>query len=62
MGGTNPAEAAPGTIRGDLGVDVGRNLIHGSANAEDALREVGLFFADSELFGYDRAIQSWIEE
>lgn len=62
MGVTNPADAAPGTIRGDLGIDMGRNLIHGSANAEDAAREVALFFDDSELVSYDRATQPWIVE
>ena len=62
MGATNPVEAAPGTIRGDLGVDMGRNLIHGSANAEDAAREVALFFDDSELVSHDRATQPWIVE
>ena len=62
MGATNPADADPGTVRGDLAVDMGRNLIHGSANADDAAREVGLFFDDSELIAYDRATQSWIVE
>jgi nucleoside-diphosphate kinase len=62
IGATNPADAEPGTIRGDLGVDMGRNLIHGSANAEDAAREVSLFFDDSELVAYDRASQPWIVE
>ena len=62
MGATNPVDAAPGTIRGDLGVDMGRNLIHGSANAEDAAREVALFFDDSELVEYDRALQAWVVE
>lgn len=62
MGVTNPVDAAPGTIRGDLGVDMGRNLIHGSANAEDAAREVALFFDDSELVEYDLAIQPWVVE
>ena len=62
MGVTNPVDAAPGTIRGDLGVDMGRNLIHGSANAEDAAREVALFFDDSELVEYDRALQAWVVE
>ena len=62
MGVTNPVDAAPGTIRGDLGVDMGRNLIHGSANAEDAAREGALFFDDSELVEYDRAIQPWVVE
>ena len=62
MGATNPADADPGTVRGDLGVDMGRNLIHGSANADDAAREVALFFNDSELVAYDRATQPWIVE
>jgi nucleoside-diphosphate kinase len=62
MGVTNPADAAPGTIRGDLGVDMGRNLIHGSANAEDAAREVALWFDADELVSYDRATQPWIVE
>lgn len=62
MGVTKPAEAAPGTIRGDLGVDIGRNLIHGSANADDAAREVGLFFSSDELIRWDRKIESWITE
>ena len=60
MGVTDPADAAPGSIRGDLGIDMGRNLIHGSANTEDAAREVALFFDDSELISYDRATQPWI--
>ena len=60
MGATNPADSAPGTIRGDFGVDMGRNLIHGSANLEDAAREVSLFFSDSELTDYSRSTQQWI--
>ena len=62
MGATNPADSAPGTIRGDFGVDMGRNLIHGSANLEDAAREVSLFFSDSELTDYSRSTQQWIIE
>ena len=62
MGATNPADADPGTVRGDLAVDRGRNLIHGSANADDAARELALFFNDSELVSYDRATQPWIVE
>ncbi len=61
-GATNPADADPGTVRGDLAVDMGRNLIHGSANADDAARELALFFNDSELVSYDRATQPWIVE
>lgn len=62
MGVTKPSEAAPGTIRGDFGVDIGRNLIHGSANADDAAREVDLFFNTSELQRWNRTIESWITE
>jgi nucleoside-diphosphate kinase len=62
MGVTNPVEAAPGTIRGDLGVSIGRNLIHGSANADDAAREVSLFFGPNDLVAYSRATDAWILE
>jgi nucleoside-diphosphate kinase len=60
VGATNPADAAPGTIRGDLGIDNSRNLIHGSANADDAKREVDLFFGDGGLVEYARATDPWI--
>ena len=60
MGATSPNEAAPGTIRGDFGVEISRNLVHGSANAEDAAREVGLFFSDEELINYARSNDVWI--
>jgi nucleoside-diphosphate kinase len=46
MGPTNPADAPPGTIRGDLGTILSENLIHGSDSAESAAREIGLFFPD----------------
>lgn len=49
MGATNPKDAAPGTIRADLATTIGENVIHGSANPEDAARELGLFFKDGEL-------------
>jgi nucleoside-diphosphate kinase len=62
MGSTRPAEAPPGTIRGDLALDVGRNLIHGSANESDARREVALFFTGSELLKYERTVECWIWE
>ena len=62
MGSTNPAEAAPGTIRGDLAVEIGRNVIHGSANQEDAAREVALYFSEDELVDYTRAIDDWLIE
>lgn len=56
MGVTNPSESPPGTIRGDFGLDLGRNIVHGSANLEDAAREVSLFFEESEIASYDRAV------
>ena len=62
MGSTNPAEATPGTVRGDLAIDIGRNVIHGSANEEDAAREVALYFGEGELVDYARAIDDWIVE
>jgi nucleoside-diphosphate kinase len=46
MGATNPREAAPGTIRGDLAVELTENLVHGSDGAESAAREISLFFPD----------------
>lgn len=48
MGATNPAEAAPGTIRGDLATEMGENLIHGSDSAESAAREIAIFFPELE--------------
>ena len=62
MGATKPSDAVPGSIRGDLGIEVGRNLIHGSANPEDAKREVGLFFQDGELIPWKRSAEAWISE
>ena len=62
MGATNPAEAEPGTIRGDLGVELGRNLIHGSDGAESAAREIALFFDESQMFDYERDVDRWIFE
>jgi nucleoside-diphosphate kinase len=62
MGKTNPRDAEPGTIRGDLGLEIGRNLIHGSDSLESAQREVDLFFEPSELLSYERAIDRWIFE
>ena len=62
MGQTNPTTSPPGTIRGDLGVDIGRNLVHGSDSPESAQRELSLFFSDSELLDYERANDRWIKE
>ena len=62
MGSTNPNEATPGSIRGDLGLSVGNNLIHGSDSDESAKRELGIFFNENELFKYERSIDEWIIE
>jgi nucleoside-diphosphate kinase len=55
VGSTNPREAAPGSIRGDLAIGVGRNLIHASDSKESGDREVGIFFKAKELFDYDKS-------
>lgn len=60
MGKTNPLEAVPGTIRGDFGVSMSKNLIHGSDSKESAQREIALFFKDADLLEYDRTIEKWI--
>jgi len=60
MGKTNPADAAPATIRGDFAVTVGKNIIHGSDSAESAEREIGLFFNESELVSYNKQGSEWI--
>ena len=62
MGGTNPQEAAPGTIRGDFGMTIGMNLVHGSDSPESAERELNLFFQKDEVLDYKREIDSWIIE
>jgi len=62
MGATNPAEAAPGTIRADLALETGRNLIHGSDSPETAAFEVGLFFNDEEILSWNRAVDGWLLE
>lgn len=62
MGATNAAFAAPGTIRGDFAVEIGRNLVHGSDGPESAAREIGLFFASDELVNWPREADRWIRE
>ena len=62
MGQTNPTTSPPGTIRGDLGLDIGRNLVHGSDSLESAQREVSLFFDVGELLDYERSNDRWIKE
>ena len=60
MGATNPKDAAPGTIRGDFAVTVGKNMIHGSDSAESAEREIGLFFKEEELVSYEKTMNNWV--
>jgi len=62
MGATRPTEAAPGTIRGDLGLEVGRNLVHGSDGPESAAREIALFFGEEPLPSWERDTDPWIFE
>ena len=62
IGETDPQKAAPGTIRGDLAVDIGRNLVHGSDSAEAAKQELALFFAEGELVAFPRELDRWITE
>ena len=60
MGKTNPHEAAPSTIRGDFGVTVGKNIIHGSDSPESAEREISLFYDESEIVSYNKQDSAWI--
>lgn len=62
IGATNPLNAEPGTLRGDFGVDVGRNIIHGSDAPETAEQEIKLWFQDAELVSWEPSITSWIYE
>jgi nucleoside-diphosphate kinase len=60
MGETDPAKAQSGTIRGDFGIDIEHNLIHGSDSLENASKEIDLFFSAEEIFNYDRVLDTWI--
>lgn len=62
IGATNPIASPPGTIRGDYGIDVGRNIIHGSDSLESAQREIALWFQPEELADYIRTARPWIYE
>ncbi|MFB6152703.1 MAG: nucleoside-diphosphate kinase [Halodesulfurarchaeum sp.] len=64
MGETDPAESAPGTIRGDLGLDLGRNVIHGSDHEDPGAneREIELFFDRDEVHDYERIDETWLYE
>lgn len=60
LGSTDPAQSPPGTIRGDFGLTISCNIVHGSSSVADAEREVGLFFEDSELVGQPRPEEDWL--
>ncbi|XP_006823799.2 nucleoside diphosphate kinase A-like [Saccoglossus kowalevskii] len=62
LGETNPADSRPGTIRGDLCIDIGRNIIHGSDSVESADKEIGLWFKPEELVSWKSMAESWIYE
>lgn len=62
MGATRPTEAAPGSVRHDFGLEVGRNLTHASDSPENGAKEVGLWFGDDELIAWERATDPWIFE
>ncbi|TMB67449.1 MAG: nucleoside-diphosphate kinase [Chloroflexi bacterium] len=60
MGATDPRKAAPGTIRGDYGLNITQNLIHGSDSVESASREIALFFDKHDIQSYPRDIERWL--
>ena len=62
MGATDPQKSAPGTIRGDMAEDIGRNLIHGSDSPESAARELAIFFKPEEILSYGRDVDQWVIE
>lgn len=62
IGATDPAEAVPGTIRGDYGVDISRNLIHGADSDASAEREIDLFFPPEEILSYTRIDEDWLTD
>ncbi|MBN2488401.1 MAG: nucleoside-diphosphate kinase [Methanosarcinaceae archaeon] len=61
-GATNPVEALPGTIRGDLAIETGRNVVHASDSSEAAEREIKIHFDDSEISKYSRIDNLWLYE
>lgn len=62
IGATKPVEAAMGTIRGDFGMQIGRNLVHGSDSPENGIRETDVFFSADELHEWNRDTERWILE
>lgn len=62
LGATNPLASAPGTIRGDYAIDVGRNVCHGSDGVESAKKEIDLWFKKEEIMSYEQNQKEWIYE
>ncbi len=62
LGATNPLASAPGTIRGDFAIDVGRNVCHGSDSVENAKKEIALWFKEGEVIAWKSAQHDWIYE
>ncbi|WFD40421.1 nucleoside-diphosphate kinase [Malassezia japonica] len=63
LGATNPLASAPGTIRGDFAIDVGRNICHGSDSVDSAKKEIALWFGEQDAtIEYKRAVDEWIYE
>ncbi len=60
MGATDPKDAEPGTIRGDFGINIGKNVIHGADAPESALREMGIYFEPAEILAYQKSLENWI--
>ena len=62
LGATNPLASAPGTIRGDFAVDLGRNICHGSDGVESAQKEIGLWFRPEEVLKWEMGMFDWVYE
>ncbi|EGX90706.1 nucleoside diphosphate kinase [Cordyceps militaris CM01] len=62
LGATNPLASAPGTIRGDFAIDVGRNVCHGSDSVENAQKEIALWFKKEDLISWKPAQFDWVYE
>lgn len=62
IGVTNPLNAEPGTIRGDFGIEVGRNVVHGSDSPENGLREIALWFKEGEIVDWEQTMTPWLKE
>jgi nucleoside-diphosphate kinase len=59
-GATRPSDAVPGTIRGDLALEMGQNLVHASDSPESAATELAIWFRADELLSYEREIDRWV--